>query len=227
MNSTRPPEQWTAREYSLLPLEVARKLRRAWRQIAGPLATTPNGAPFPLREWPPDAAIDIQALAEWVDPLVPTGAIMSWAGSAAPAGWALCNGALLKRAEHPRLFQAIGVAYGIGDGATTFATPNLAGRVILGVSGSHALNTTGGAETHDHDLGTLGHAKVTLNTTNPGRTEIARVTVPSWNASHKAETTGSVSTGDTGMTTASSLGGTTNTANGMPPYLTLNYIIKL
>lgn len=37
----------------------------------GERATAPNGAPFPLRSWPPDAAIDIQNLANWADPMKP------------------------------------------------------------------------------------------------------------------------------------------------------------
>jgi hypothetical protein len=90
MSDNRPPEQWTRDQYRALPVEAAAKLRRAWRQIAGPLAAAPNGAPFPLRSWPPDAAIDIQALAEWADPLKP-GTIQRFASAAArdtaiPAG---------------------------------------------------------------------------------------------------------------------------------------------
>ena len=72
----KPPEQWDRRDYAALPTLLASNLRKAWRAAAGPLATTPNGAPFPLRSWPPDAAIDIQHLAEWVDPLKPPNGIV-------------------------------------------------------------------------------------------------------------------------------------------------------
>ena len=69
MTDVRPPERWDRNDYAALPELLASKLRRAWRGLPGTQATTPNGAPFPLRSWPPDAALDIQHLAEWVDPL--------------------------------------------------------------------------------------------------------------------------------------------------------------
>lgn len=48
----------------------ARAERVAQREAeTGERATTINGAPYPLRSWVPDAAIDIQLLAEWADPL--------------------------------------------------------------------------------------------------------------------------------------------------------------
>lgn len=49
----------------------------------------------------------------------------------APRGWALCNGQLLPISQNTALFSIIGVTYG-GDGKTTFALPNLQGRVVPG-----------------------------------------------------------------------------------------------
>ena len=48
----------------------------------------------------------------------------------APRGWAFCNGAILSIAQNDVLFALIGTTYG-GDGQTTFALPNLAGRLPL------------------------------------------------------------------------------------------------
>jgi microcystin-dependent protein len=48
----------------------------------------------------------------------------------APQGWALCNGQLLPIANFNALFAVIGTIYG-GDGQTTFALPNLQGRVPM------------------------------------------------------------------------------------------------
>lgn len=56
------------------------------------------------------------------------GEIRMFAGSFAPAGWAFCEGQLLPISENETLFQLIGTTYG-GDGQSTFAVPNLAGRV--------------------------------------------------------------------------------------------------
>jgi microcystin-dependent protein len=54
-----------------------------------------------------------------------------------PKGWALCNGQLLSITQNQGLFSLLGTAYG-GDGRTTFALPNLQGRVPIHFpSGSH------------------------------------------------------------------------------------------
>lgn len=59
------------------------------------------------------------------------GEIRIFAGTFAPVGWLYCNGALVQISENPALFQLIGTTYG-GDGQTTFAVPNMAGRVVVG-----------------------------------------------------------------------------------------------
>jgi microcystin-dependent protein len=51
-----------------------------------------------------------------------------FAGNFAPNGWALCNGQLLSIAQNSALFAILGTTYG-GDGVSTFALPNLQGRV--------------------------------------------------------------------------------------------------
>jgi microcystin-dependent protein len=63
----------------------------------------------------------------------------------APKGWALCNGQVMLITQNPDLFQLIGTTYG-GDGITTFALPDVQGRVLVGVGGSHGIGETGGAE---------------------------------------------------------------------------------
>ncbi len=61
-----------------------------------------------------------------MDPFI--GEIRMFAGNFAPAGWALCQGQLLAIAEYETLFNLIGTTYG-GDGESTFALPNLCGRL--------------------------------------------------------------------------------------------------
>jgi microcystin-dependent protein len=56
------------------------------------------------------------------------GEIRLFAGDFTPEGWQLCDGTLLQIAEYVVLFQLIGTTYG-GDGITTFAVPDLRGRV--------------------------------------------------------------------------------------------------
>ena len=56
------------------------------------------------------------------------GEIKMFGGNFAPNGWLFCQGQLLATADYDTLFQSIGTTYG-GDGQTTFALPNLSGRV--------------------------------------------------------------------------------------------------
>jgi microcystin-dependent protein len=63
------------------------------------------------------------------DPYV--GEIRMFGGTFAPLGWALCDGRLLPISENETLFQIIGTTYG-GDGESTFALPDLRGRLPIG-----------------------------------------------------------------------------------------------
>ncbi len=56
----------------------------------------------------------------------------------APRGWALCNGQLLSIAQNTALFSLLGTQYG-GNGQTTFALPNLQGKVALGFGAAPGL----------------------------------------------------------------------------------------
>lgn len=78
----------------------------------------------------------------------PAGIVMPFAGLVAPEGWLLCDGSAVSRNDYADLFAAIGTVYGAGDGSSTFNVPDLSGRVIIGVSESHILGSTGGEATH-------------------------------------------------------------------------------
>jgi len=78
---------------------------------------------------------------------MPTGAVLSHAGSSAPTGWLLCYGQAVSRTTYAALFAVIGTTYGVGDGSTTFNVPDLRGRAVAGkddMGGSAAgrLNVT-------------------------------------------------------------------------------------
>jgi len=73
------------------------------------------------------------------------GEIRMFAGNFAPAGWMFCEGQLLPISENETLFQLIGTTYG-GDGESTFALPDLRGRIPLHQGNSFILAETGGAE---------------------------------------------------------------------------------
>ncbi len=73
------------------------------------------------------------------------GEVRMFAGNFAPAGWMFCDGQLLPISEYETLFNLIGTTYG-GDGQSTFAVPDLRGRIPIHTSSSHTLAETGGAE---------------------------------------------------------------------------------
>jgi microcystin-dependent protein len=73
------------------------------------------------------------------------GEIRMFAGNFAPAGWMFCEGQLLPISENETLFQLIGTTYG-GDGQSTFALPDLRGRVPIHQGSGFILAETGGAE---------------------------------------------------------------------------------
>lgn len=62
----------------------------------------------------------------------PVGALVLYAGSAAPTGWLLCYGQAVSRVTYATLFAAIGTTYGTGDGSTTFNVPDMRGRIGAG-----------------------------------------------------------------------------------------------
>jgi len=66
---------------------------------------------------------------------VPVGTVIASASATVPNGYLLCDGQLILRSQYPALFTAIGVIYGAGDGATTFALPDYRGRFLRAVSG--------------------------------------------------------------------------------------------
>lgn len=111
---------------------------------------------------------------------IPIGSVIDFAGSAAPAGYLLCYGQEVSRSTYSALFSAIGVAWGSGNGTTTFNLPDLRGRVSAGkddMGGSNANRlpglsgttlgasfgastvtlTTGQMPTHSHGVSDPGH----------------------------------------------------------------------
>jgi len=73
------------------------------------------------------------------------GEIRMFAGNFAPAGWMFCEGQLLPISENETLFQLIGTTYG-GDGQTTFALPDLRGRLPIHQGNGFSLAESGGVE---------------------------------------------------------------------------------
>jgi microcystin-dependent protein len=77
--------------------------------------------------------------------------IIMFAGDFAPRGWAFCHGQLLPISQHEELFAVLGTRYG-GDGAATFALPDLRGRVPIGSTRSGRSRGTSRARVVDMDF---------------------------------------------------------------------------
>lgn len=71
---------------------------------------------------------------QYFDVVCPPGMFGFFHATDVPEGWLLCNGATVSRTTYSRLFAKIGTKYGAGDGSTTFALPNLDGRVLQGTT---------------------------------------------------------------------------------------------
>src|SRR5215213_10293976 len=73
------------------------------------------------------------------------GEIRMLTGNFPPAGWEFCDGQLMPISENETLFTLIGTIYG-GDGESTFALPDLRGRIPIHQGNGFNLSETGGAE---------------------------------------------------------------------------------
>ena len=61
---------------------------------------------------------------------LPAGSLLPFGGTRVPDGFLLCNGATVSRTVYKTLFEAIGTAFGSGDGYSTFNLPNIHHRFI-------------------------------------------------------------------------------------------------
>jgi len=68
----------------------------------------------------------------WSAAVAPPGSIIWHSASTAPTGYVKANGANLSRSTYAALFAVIGTTYGVGDGSTTFAVPDLRGEFPRG-----------------------------------------------------------------------------------------------
>jgi microcystin-dependent protein len=156
-------------------------------------------------------------------PYVPVGAYFPYGGTAAPAGWLLCNGAAVSRITYAELFDAIGTAYGAGDGSTTFNIPDLRGRTVFGYestdSAFDAIGKTGGAQVvdseHVHPVDPPETESDPLTGTAYMPVGTGANTVAKWNHTHK-----------TNIPSFNSGNGGSISLPVLNPYETGNWIIK-
>ncbi|CAN7235321.1 phage tail protein [Mesorhizobium sp. LjRoot246] len=112
------------------------------------------------------------------------GEIRMFAGNFAPAGWMFCEGQLLPISENETLFQLIGTTYG-GDGQSTFALPDMRGRVpVHQSSNGFMLAETGGVEDVQLSITQIPqHSHSVLASLNNGDASAPANNLPAQNAS--------------------------------------------
>jgi microcystin-dependent protein len=147
----------------------------------------------------------------------------------APRNWALCDGQLLPINQNQSLYSILGTTYG-GDGRTTFALPDLRGRVPVhegqgpGLS-PRTLGSGGGSETNSLQIANLpahSHA-VSIGSAEEGTTEDPNGNFVAGNGTLSFSPT---SDGTMALPTVSNTG-SNQSVNNMQPYRTVNYIICL
>jgi microcystin-dependent protein len=153
------------------------------------------------------------------------GEIRIFAGNFAPAGWMFCEGQLLPISENETLFQLIGTTYG-GDGESTFALPDLRGRVPVHFGNGYTLAETGGAEEV-----TLTVAQIPAHSHPLVATTSLTTTAPAANNLLAQSTTSNVYTRFAPQTAlqANSVGltGGSQPHTNFQPYLCVDFIISL
>jgi len=153
------------------------------------------------------------------------GEIRLFAGNFAPAGWMFCDGQLLPIAENETLFQLIGTTYG-GDGQSTFALPDLRGRVPLHQGSGFTLAQTGGAEEVTLTVNQIpAHSHPVLATAGAGASSSPQDNL-------LATTVGNLYFPGLGGPTNSNLDSISPVGGSQPhtnlqPYVCINYILSL
>lgn len=148
-----------------------------------------------------------------------------FAGNFAPAGWMFCEGQLLPISENETLFQLIGTTYG-GDGESTFALPDLRGRIPIHQGNSFILAETGGAEEITLTIGQIAshtHPLLATTTVANDATPASNVTAQTGTFDGYNSTPGAIPMSPSSI---GSVGGSQPHTN-FQPYLCVEFIISL
>ena len=150
--------------------------------------------------------------------------IMLFGGNFAPRGWAFCSGQILSIAQNTALFSLLGTTYG-GNGQTTFALPDLRGRVAVHPGQGPGLSAVTQGESSGTETATLLVTNMPAHSHFPQATNAAATTSKPANAVPAGG-------GVYATPAAVNMAATTPAGGSQPfsirnPYLGVNYIIAL
>lgn len=149
-----------------------------------------------------------------------------FAGNFAPAGWQFCEGQLMPISENETLFQLIGTTYG-GDGESTFALPDLRGRLPLHQGNGFILAETGGMEEITLTVQQIAaHTHTMLATLSPGTASNTQGNVLASSPSISLYIEGQGPDASLNAQVVSAVGGSQPHTN-YQPYLCVDFIISL
>ena len=140
----------------------------------------------------------------------------------APKGWFPCDGRLLQISQYQAMHSILGNAFG-GDGRTTFALPNLQGRIPYYFANGRLRGERGGEVEHtlsDAEIPTHSHTALCSNDNGDSRNPKTRV----WSKSNQKLYSDSDAK-ETMHRRSITLAGGTQPHNNMPPYLAVNFSI--
>ena len=138
-----------------------------------------------------------------------------------PKGWAFCNGQLLPINQNQALFSLFGTTYG-GNGQTTFALPDLRGRVPLHVGSGHSQGQSAGQESHALTTGELPSHVHRVQASSSDGNQAAPATLAAAGNLYRAPTDLTGLRADT----VGNYGGSQPHQN-MSPFLTLSWCVAL
>jgi microcystin-dependent protein len=139
-------------------------------------------------------------------------------------GWAFCNGQLLPINQNQALFSILGTTYG-GNGQTTFALPDLRGRVPMHTGSGHTLGEKGGEESHTltiNELPAHTHLPLCTNVTGTAATPTSNFWAGNSGSPYSDQNVNAVMN----PLNVTNTGGSQPHSN-MAPYLTITFIIAL
>jgi microcystin-dependent protein len=166
-----------------------------------------------------------------VNNAVPTGALVMWSTSSAPDGYLLCNGTAVSRTVYADLFAVIGTTFGGGNGSSTFNLPNYTNRMPVGAGGLYPLSERLGskdaivpAHSHTGSVNTAGahvhtYSRAALQTAfKQGQSNAVPNDISTQNTGSAGAHTHTITINETGDSV---------TGANMPPYLSINFIIRI